>query len=113
MLYVYPGATLEADPMFMVGMEAVDLSRDVEALRLGQAGTAPVRAHMALFTPNHAHAILSYVATGHVVREPRLNLGRCVGQITMGSEEIQDHLTEGNSSSFERLSADRHPNSAP
>lgn len=66
-LHIYPGATLESDPMSMTGMELVDLSGDVEALCLGQTGTAPVRAHMALFNPAHTHAIISFVATGHVV----------------------------------------------
>ena len=65
-LYVYYGRDLEhrgerATP------EVLDLAASVTPLCLAQTGTAPVRAHMLDFNHRHTHAILTFVATGHVV----------------------------------------------
>jgi hypothetical protein len=65
-LYVYYGRDLEhrgerATP------EVIDLAAVVTPLCLAQTGTAPVRAHMIDFNHRHTHAILAYVASGHVV----------------------------------------------
>ena len=59
-LYVYDGRRLE-DP------ERIDLGAETEDLCLERTGSAPVRPHMLLFSPRHSHAILSFVASGHVV----------------------------------------------
>lgn len=65
-LYIYDGAALDDDAAAAVP-EVVDLGAAVAALCLERTGTAPVRAHMFVFNPDHTHGILSYVATGHVV----------------------------------------------
>ncbi len=65
-LYIYNGADLNDDAAAAVP-EVVDLGAAVAALCLAQTGSAPVRAHMFAFNPDHTHGILSYVATGHVV----------------------------------------------
>lgn len=59
-LYVYDERRLK-DP------ERIDLGAATEALCLERTGSAPVRPHMLLFSPRHSHAILSFVASGHVV----------------------------------------------
>ncbi len=65
-LYIYNGADLNDDAAAAVP-EVVYLGAAVAALCLAQTGSAPVRAHMFAFNPDHTHGILSYVATGHVV----------------------------------------------
>lgn len=63
-LYVYPGPSLiegTSEP------EVIDLGSDAASLCLEQTGSSPSRPHMILFNDSHSHAILSFVATGHVV----------------------------------------------
>ena len=65
-LYVYNGADLNDNAAAAVP-EVIDLDGAVSDLCREQTGSAPVRAHMLAFNPAHTHAILSYVASGHVV----------------------------------------------
>ncbi|HXV33811.1 MAG TPA: hypothetical protein VD769_07355 [Gaiellaceae bacterium] len=65
-LYVYDGRSLETRGGAAVP-ERVDLGAAATALCLEQTGTAPVRPHMLLFNRRGSHAILSFVASGHVV----------------------------------------------
>jgi hypothetical protein len=65
-LYVYGGTALERRGGAAVP-ERVDLGGAVTSLCLEQTGTAPVRPHMLLFNGAQSHAILSFVASGHVV----------------------------------------------
>src|SRR5688572_14734811 len=65
-LYIYDGAALTANPGAATP-EVIDLATAVTPLCVAQTGTSPTRAHMALFSPTYSHAILAYVATGHVV----------------------------------------------
>lgn len=65
-LYVYDGEELNADPKAATP-EVVDLSLSVTPLCVAQTGTAPTRGHMLMFNATRSHAILAYVATGHVV----------------------------------------------
>ncbi len=65
-LYVYDGLALGASPT-RATPEVIDLAGTVAALCSSQTGAAPTRAHMLLFNRSQTHAILSYVATGHVV----------------------------------------------
>jgi DNA-binding beta-propeller fold protein YncE len=65
-LLVYDGASLERRGGAAVP-ERIDLGGTVTALCLERTGTAPVRPHMLLFNAGHSHAILSFVASGHVV----------------------------------------------
>jgi hypothetical protein len=62
------GGTLYVfDPQRLGSPERVDLGGEAEALCLSQTGTAPVRPHMLLFNRSRSHALLSYVASGHVL----------------------------------------------
>jgi DNA-binding beta-propeller fold protein YncE len=65
-LYVYDGRALErrggAAPA-----ERIDLGGAAEQLCLRQTGTAPVRPHMLMFNAAETHAVLAYVASGHVL----------------------------------------------
>lgn len=65
-LYIYDGHDLNDEAATAVP-EVVDLGGAVASLCQTQTGTAPLRAHMLMFDPSHSVAILSYVATGHVV----------------------------------------------
>lgn len=65
-LYVYNGRRLRRDGAATTP-EKIDLGGATEQLCLDQTGTAPVRAHMLQFNASQRHAILSFVATGHVV----------------------------------------------
>jgi DNA-binding beta-propeller fold protein YncE len=65
-LYVYDGAALERRGGAAVP-ERIDLGGAVTSLCLEQTGTAPVRPHMILFNKANSHAVLSFVASGHVV----------------------------------------------
>ena len=65
-LYIYAGDDMDqhADQAFP---EVIDFNSTVTPLCVAQTGTAPIRAHMLGLNSIHTHAILSYVATGHVV----------------------------------------------
>jgi DNA-binding beta-propeller fold protein YncE len=65
-LYVYDGAALDRLGAATVP-ERIDLGGAVTSLCLERTGTAPVRPHMILFNRANSHAILSFVASGHVV----------------------------------------------
>ena len=65
-LYIYQGDALNDDAATAVP-EVIDLGEAVRSVCVEQTGSAPVRGHMLTFNPSHTHAILSYVATGHVV----------------------------------------------
>lgn len=64
-LYIYDGAALAANPAAAVP-EVIDLGSAVGPACTASGGT-PTRAHMLLFNAANTHAILSYVASGHVV----------------------------------------------
>jgi hypothetical protein len=59
-LYVY-------NPRRLSEPQKVDLGGATEQLCLDQTGTAPVRPHMLLFNASQRHAVLAFVASGHVV----------------------------------------------
>jgi len=66
-LYIFDGADLRVDdPSSAAPKEVIDLSLDVAALCQNATGANPVRPHMLLFNRPHTHAILSFVASGHV-----------------------------------------------
>lgn len=64
-LYVYDGTALASNPATATA-EVIALGPAVAAACAPTGGT-PTRAHMLLFNTGNTHAILSYVATGHVV----------------------------------------------
>jgi hypothetical protein len=66
-LYVYDGDELSGHAAAKARPQVLDLGGAAEALCLAQTGTAPRRPHMLLFNAAHSHAIVAYVATGHVL----------------------------------------------
>jgi DNA-binding beta-propeller fold protein YncE len=66
-LYIYPGDALAGRDAASAVPEVIDLGGDARAFCLAATGSAPRRPHMILFNEAHTHAILSYVATGHVL----------------------------------------------
>jgi hypothetical protein len=65
-LYIYDGGALTSNAAAATP-EVIDLGTTVTPLCVAQTGTSPTRAHMILFSPTFSHAILAYVATGHIV----------------------------------------------
>jgi len=67
-LYIYNGATL-TDPQLAgtAGPEVIDLGGAARTMCIAQTGTAPTRPHMLMFNGSNTHAILAFVATGHVL----------------------------------------------
>jgi DNA-binding beta-propeller fold protein YncE len=67
-LYVFDGAELSGPAAASARpRERVDLSADAAALCLASTGANPVRPHMLAFNREHTHAVLAFVASGHVV----------------------------------------------
>ena len=60
-LYVYDGRRLRRPRAHRPG------GADARTCAWQRTGSAPVRPHMLLFSPRHSHAVLSFVASGHVV----------------------------------------------
>jgi hypothetical protein len=66
-LYIYDSTDLAADDSSVVQpREQIDLSGEVAALCNASTGANPVRPHMLLFNRKQTHAVLSFVASGHV-----------------------------------------------
>lgn len=65
-LYVYDGPSLEGNAAASATPEVIDLGGATRDVCLAQTGTAPRRPHMIAFNAAGSHAILSFVATGHV-----------------------------------------------
>jgi DNA-binding beta-propeller fold protein YncE len=65
-LYIWDGHDLENHAASAVA-EKVDLGGAAAALCLAQTGANPVRPHMIAVNPSQTHAIISFVATGHVL----------------------------------------------
>ena len=66
-LYIYQGDTLTGQDAAIAAPEVIDLGGAARSLCLAQTGTAPRRPHMMLFNAAHSHAVLAFVATGHVL----------------------------------------------
>lgn len=65
-IHVYDGAALRANPAGAPA-ETLDLSGETAALCQAQTGALPVRPHMLVFNRTETHAVLAFVASGHVV----------------------------------------------
>ena len=65
-LYVYRGSELEGAPA-AASPERYDLGGAAKDLCVARTGTAPVRPHMILFNAGQTHAVLAFVASGHVL----------------------------------------------
>lgn len=66
-LYIYQKAVVESATGVSTGAPAqIDLGGEVSAMCLASTGANPVRAHMLTFNSTRSHAILAFVASGHV-----------------------------------------------
>ena len=66
-LYVYQGGDLAGSEAASAVPEVLDLGGDARNLCLAQTGTAPVRPHMFFFNGAGTHAVIAFVASGHVL----------------------------------------------
>jgi len=67
-LYIYDGDDLERGRGVVEAVpEVIDLSAEASALCLARTGVNPVRPHMIAVNASQSHAIVSFLATGHVL----------------------------------------------
>lgn len=66
-LYIYQGDELAGQAPSTATPEVIDLGGAARSLCLASTGTAPRRPHMMLFNASHTHAVIAFVATGHVL----------------------------------------------
>jgi hypothetical protein len=67
-IHIYQDADLSgADASSATATDVLDLGGATAGLCLTQTGANPVRPHMLAFSATHSHAILTFVASGHVV----------------------------------------------
>src|SRR5688572_32236853 len=66
-LYIYQGDELNGDDAASAVPTVLDLGGAARNLCLAQTGTAPVRPHMFFFNGGRSHAVIAFVATGHVL----------------------------------------------
>ena len=67
-IYIYHGDDLIGeDPASAQPTDVIDLSGETSELCMASTGANPVRPHMLSFNSTHSHAIMSFVASGHVV----------------------------------------------
>ena len=84
-IYIYQGADLAGQSAPNAVPEVVDLAGATAALCLANTGANPVRPHMIFFNSTYSHAVLAFVASGHVVifnaqtRSPRACFRMSVG----------------------------------
>jgi hypothetical protein len=65
--YVFQGKDLEGRDPGNAPAERIDLSAETSALCMASTGANPVRPHMIVMNRTETHAVLSFVASGHVV----------------------------------------------
>jgi hypothetical protein len=67
-VYIYEGDDLMgADASAAQPVHVIDLCQETASLALAQTGALPVRPHMLFFNSTGSHAVLAFVASGHVV----------------------------------------------
>ena len=67
-LYIYDGKDLERGPLGSAAVpEVIDLGGAAAALCFAQTGANPVRPHMLAVNASQTHAVVSFVASGHVL----------------------------------------------
>jgi DNA-binding beta-propeller fold protein YncE len=67
-LHIVAGSDLKRDAIASTKPRTViDLAGETAALCRAKTGANPVRPHMVLFNREHTHAVLAFVASGHVV----------------------------------------------
>lgn len=76
-IYIYDGDDLVERLSDATPTDVIDLGDEVSAMCMASTGANPVRPHMLVFNGSDSHAVLSFVASGHVVffdapsRKPR------------------------------------------
>ncbi|HUF09799.1 MAG TPA: hypothetical protein VMO47_10790 [Rhodothermales bacterium] len=66
-IYIFDGASLAGGAAPGAAAEMIDLADEAATLCVAETGANPVRPHMLMFNATETHAILSFVASGHVV----------------------------------------------
>ena len=66
-LYAYNGDDMAGELPANATPFVVDLGVAARDLCVAQTGTFPVRPHMFFFNPSHSHAVIAFVASGHVL----------------------------------------------
>jgi len=66
-LYIYQGDDLTAADAPSATPEVIDLGGPARDLCRAQTGTTPVRPHMFFFNGGRTHAVIAFVASGHVL----------------------------------------------
>lgn len=66
-LYIYQGDTVAGQDAAHAVPEVIDLGDAARSLCLSQTGSAPRRPHLMLFNVEQSHAVIAFVATGHVL----------------------------------------------
>ncbi len=67
-IYIYEGADLMGESLAdAAAIAVVDLAGSTDALCMAATGAHPTRPHMLFFNSTHTHAVLAFVASGHVV----------------------------------------------
>jgi DNA-binding beta-propeller fold protein YncE len=66
-LYIYPGDELSGRDAAVATPEVIDLGGASRDLCLERTGSAPQRPHMHMFNMDYSHAVIAFVATGHVL----------------------------------------------
>ena len=125
-LYIYDGKSLERGRTARHAVvERIDLSLAAASLCLAQTGINPVRPHMIAVNASQTHAVISFVATGHVLimdaptRTPvaciRTSIGaggaRQVHLAIPSPDETYIAVANQNGKLFERIDTDYTTNS--
>jgi hypothetical protein len=66
-IYIYQGQTLMGESASSAAAAKIDLGGATSALCAAKTGANPVRPHMIFFNSTGTHAVLAFVASGHVV----------------------------------------------
>ena len=67
-IYIYEGSKLNgANAASVPPIDVLDLAGDTAERCMADTGANPLRPHMLAFNSTHSHAILTFVASGHVV----------------------------------------------
>ena len=117
-LYIYDGKRLERGAEALV--DRIDLGEAAAQLCFAKTGVNPVRPHMIAMNASQSHAIISFVATGHVLimnaetREPidciRTSIGaggaRQVHFAIPSPDETYIAVANQNGKLFERIDTD-------
>src|SRR5687768_9961866 len=66
-IYIYDGENLMGEDAAVAPASTIDLGGATSGLCLASTGANPVRPHMVFFNSTGSHAVLAFVASGHVV----------------------------------------------